>query len=364
MKHMKIALSILLIATFVFAGAVQAQDDGHQTVGIVMISTRLEPTIEFFLAELAERGYIEGDIDEVWAELLEARIIEQEAITVIFPPPIGEDLESLPEVIQSVIDAGVDVILASSRPEAVAIRAITDEIPVVFMLGADPVGAGLVESLTEPGGNVTGITASRYQGRSLQFLLEIDPSIERVYHAYRPDDLLGVFALEAMQEVAVSLDVEIVTHEFSDVDGLLQAIREIPEDIDAIVLSSDQQNYEPQVLMGWIGAANRLHVGMAVFAVAEAPGLLVGYGPDFNGNAVLAAGMVDEILQGADPADMPVLNSEYALMVNLGVAQSLGIDIPRAVLRQADVIIRPAAEEMEAEATPEATEETDGASDD
>jgi putative ABC transport system substrate-binding protein len=105
----------------------------------------------------------------------------------------------------------------------------------------------------------------------------------------------------------------------------------------------------------------RLQAGISIAAYAPVPGVLMGYGPDLAANSGTAAGMVDQILRGADPATMPILNSEYSLMVNMVVAESLGIDIPRGILRQAGLIMR---NTDEPEATDAATEEVDEASDD
>ncbi len=341
MKHLKTFLIVFAVITLFVSGTVHAQDDEEYTIGIFLLSSQLESVVEPFIGELIELGYIEGDIEEIWTELLESRSFEQGNVTIIFPPAIDEDEESIPEVVQSLIDAGVDVIFTPFQADAAAIHPFNDEIPMVFGTSDDPVGVGLVEDLTEPGGNVTGITSRDYHGMRLQLLLEIDPSIERVYYPYNPDKTSSVSALEEIEAVAEAEGLEIVTYEFSDAAGVMQAIQNIPDDVDAIFMSADLENFSPQTMGAWIATSMRVKVGISLPAYAEVPGALMGYGPDLAKNGILAARQVDQILRGADPAVMPVQNSEYALMVNLMAAAVLEIDVPRSILRRANLIMRP-----------------------
>lgn len=342
MKYFKTLLITVAILIFAVSGAAYAQDDGEShTIGIIVLNSQLESTAYTFLTEMAELGYIEDDIDNLLAELAETGYVEQEKDTFIYDMQLAEDVERLPEVIQSMIDAEVDVIFTPTQQEAVFVKTLNDEVPIVFGIGADPVGVGLVESLTEPGGNVTGIAAVGYNGRRMQLLAEIDPTIERVYYAYDPTKSASVNALEEIEVVAESLDIEIVAQETRNLEDVLEAIENIPEDIDAIFISTDVMMYDPLAWSGWVTASMRLKAGISIAAYADFPGILMGYGPDITANAAQAARLVDQILRGADPADIPVENAEYALIINLETAMALEIDIPRGVLRQADAIVRP-----------------------
>ena len=340
MKHTKIVLITIAILIFSLSGTVFAQDDESYTIGVFVLNSQFAAGVGPFLNEMAELGYIEGDVEEFLSELTEFRYAEQDGFAVIFPPPIDGDMESIPEVVQSLLDAQVDVIFTPTQADAAAVMEFNDEIPIVFAVGADPIGIGIVESLNEPGGNVTGIASLSYQGRRMQILLEIDPTIERVLYPYNPEKTAAVNGLQEIEEVAESLGIEIVTQEFVDLAGLLEVIQNTPEDIDSVFLSTDLEHFETLAFVNWIGVSTRLKVGVSLPAYAAVPGFLMGYGPNLDANGILAAHQVDEILRGADPAIMPVQNSEYGLMVSLIAAEALDIDIPRSILRQAEIIMR------------------------
>lgn len=320
MKQIPILLMVIVIA--LSAGTAFAQDDDMPTVGIVSFREMYSVTIDSFIDGMTDLGYV-----------------EDEDIVYIRAETIEDDSEVQRESIQDVIDAGVDVILAVDEREAVVVRELTDSIPIVFGTSNDPIGAGLVDDLTEPGGNATGVVAmTGVSGRRLQLLVEIDPTIERVYIPRTPENLGAETQLAEMEAVAESLEIELVVEDIADLPTLIQTITTL-EGIDAIFLMSGDRLSQTASLH-WFGASMRLQAGLSIELFGRVPGVLMGYGPSTLANAQLAAAMVDQILRGADPAEMPVQNAETGLMINLEIAQGLGIDVPRGVLRQAELIIR------------------------
>jgi putative ABC transport system substrate-binding protein len=323
MKHLKTGIFMLLIFTLTISGAAYAQENDSYTIGILNITGRLQDAAVGFMDGMTELGYIEG-----------------ENVRYLYDGPL-EDLDSdqWPEMAQALVDADVDLLFATSGDEAQILQELTDTIPIVFSLSSDPIGAGLVESFTDPGGNITGIETAHYHERRLQLLLEMDPSIELVYYPYNPEGTGVEEMLAGLEEMADQLEIQLVTAAFTDVASVREALEDMPEDADAVFFSPEGLLF--QYLPDWVEAAMQLQAGISIPAYLPMPGILMGYGPDPFAGGEQAAGMVDRILRGADPADLPVESAEYFLMVNLETAEMIGIDLPRGILRQADLIVRP-----------------------
>lgn len=323
MNRTKIVLIFAVVMVALVAGSIQAQDDDVATVGIVAFQPMYQQMIDSFIEAMAGLGYVVG-----------------ENITYVYEGFPGDDLEIQRETAQMIIDAEVDVILAVNEQEAVLVRELTDTVPIVFGMSNDPVTVGLVEDLTEPGGNATGIVVlPGITGRRLQLLWEICPTLERIYVPLTAENTTGEAQLAELAMIAEPLEIELVVEEIGDMESLLEAIATLPEDIDAIFLLSGDR-LSQRASLPWFGASVRHRAGLSIEVYGRVPGVLMGYGPSTLGNTRQAARMVNQILNGADPAQIPVQNAESALMINLEVAHGLGIDIPRAALRQAELIIR------------------------
>jgi putative ABC transport system substrate-binding protein len=333
MKYIRVALIIIGTVLFLVSGIALAQDDESVTVGIVAFREDYVVMIDSFVQRMAELGYVEG-----------------ENITYFRGGTAETDTEMQHAIVQEVVEAGVDLIFVPNEPEAVVVHEFTDTIPTVFAMAGDPVGSGLVDDLTRPGRNFTGVAMlSGFTARRLQLLKEVDPTVEQVYIPYVLDNLTGESQLAEMEEIAEALGIELVVGEIADREGMLEAIATLPEDIDAIFFFSGEQ-LSQSTYPQWFAASVRLRAGLCIPIYGRIPGVLMGYGPDVLVNATLAADIADLILRGADPADVPVQNAESALMVNLQMAQGLGIEVPRAALRQAGIIMR-AGDEDEPEET-------------
>jgi putative tryptophan/tyrosine transport system substrate-binding protein len=326
MKHIKTVLTAITILIFVVTGTAFAQDNGATyTVGILNLYPELGNAVVGFKDGMDELGYVEGEnITYVYDETL----------------PFGElDQDEIIEAAQALVDADVDLLFASSGDEAAILMELTSDIPIVFSLSSDPVGVGLVESLTEPGGNATGIETGGFHERRLQLMVEIDPTIAKVYYPYYPEGTGAEDMLQGLLETAEDLDIELVIAEFTDVDSVQAAIEDIPDDIDAIFFSPEGLLF--QFFPDWVGVSMQLQAGISIPAYMPMPGVLMGYGPDPSTGGQQASKIVDRILMGADPSDMPVQSAEYFLMVNLETAMVIDLDISRGILRQANMIVRP-----------------------
>jgi putative tryptophan/tyrosine transport system substrate-binding protein len=233
-----------------------------------------------------------------------------------------------------------DVILASATPSVQALQQATRTVPIVFAIVADPVGAGFVDSLARPGGNVTGFTPFEYgmSGKWLELLKEIAPRVTRV--AVLRDLTIGLGQLGAIQSVAPSLGVELTPVGVRDAGEIERAVGAFARGSNGgVIVTASTSAIIHRELITTLAARNKLPaVYYERFWVAG--GGLMSYGPDFRDQFRRAAGYVDRILKGEKPGDLPVQTpTKYELVVNLKTARTLSIDIPTTVLARADEVI-------------------------
>jgi putative ABC transport system substrate-binding protein len=293
------------------------------TIGVINTVPDLDDTFGGFKEGMTESGYIEG-----------------ENITYLYEGA-SSDLDRLDSVAQGLVGADVDLILSITTPATQAAQRATagTDIPVVFVPVTDPVGAGLVDSLGHPGGNITGVTFGAQEGRRLEWLIQVVPTIEQIYAPYNPGDRSAVLALKTASEAAAILDVELITCEVSTPEQVAAAFENIPEEADAIFFLPD--SLVSTRMPDHVETAIRLQLptsGANIEAVKN--GALASYGMEQRSSGEKAARLADQILQGIKPADLPVETAEFYSAINLKTAEAIGVDISDEVLLQADIIIR------------------------
>ena len=235
-----------------------------------------------------------------------------------------------------------DVILASGVAALGPLMEATRTVPIVFPLAADPVGAGLVESLARPGGNVTGFAAPdyRFSGKWLELLKEIAPGVTRAAVIRDPAISAGMGMFGAIQSMAPSLGLEV-----SSIN--VRAAGEIERAIGAFARSSKgglivtpsglATTYRDLIVT--LAARHKLPTVYHARHFVAAGGL-GSYGVDEIGQYRRAAGYVARILKGEKPADLPVQEpTKYELVINLKTAKALGLEIPPTLLTRADEVI-------------------------
>ena len=321
-RQYMVAIALLMVLGS-FLSDCGAGEPDIRTIGVINIVPDLDNTLEGFKEGMTELGYIEG-----------------ENATYIYEGPTV-DIDRLDAVAQGLVETGVDLILSITTPATrAAQRATADtDIPVVFVPVTDPVGAGLVDSLRQPGGNITGVTFGVQEGRRLEWLVRIVPTIEKIYIPYNPKDQSPVLALETVSATAAELGIEIITHRVRTPEEIMAVVENIPEEADAILLLPD--SLVSTRLPDLIKAAVELRLPTSgANTEAVKAGLLTSYGMEQVSSGKQAARLADQIFQGAKPADLPVETAEFYLAINLRTAEAIGLQIPDEILSQADIIIR------------------------
>ena len=234
-----------------------------------------------------------------------------------------------------------DVILASGVVSLAALQTRRD-VPIVFTLAPDPVGAGFVESLAKPGGNVTGFMQFEYSlsGKWLELLKEIAPTITRAAVLRDPAISAGVGQFAVIQAVAPAIGIDvrpIDVREGAEIERGVSAFARVPNG--GLIVTAAPGTTTHRELIAQVAARNKLP-SVGPFRSFVESGGLVSYGANLGEQFRRAASYVDRILKGERPADLPVqAPTKYELLINLKTAKALGVTIPPAVLARADQVI-------------------------
>jgi putative ABC transport system substrate-binding protein len=223
-----------------------------------------------------------------------------------------------------------------------ALQQTTRAVPIVFVIVIDPVGAGFVESLARPGGNVTGFSLFEYglSGKWLELLKEIMPGMTRAAVLRDPAVGSGVGQYAIIQAVAPSLGVElrpIDARDPGEIERAVTAFARLPNG--GLIIVGAPAAVVHRNLIITLAARHQLPAVYPIPYFARSGGL-ISYGPDSIDPYRRAAGYVDRILKGEKPADLPVqAPTKYELVINLKTAKALGLEIPPPVLARADEAI-------------------------
>ena len=309
---------VFIITSLLLAGC--GENQKTYKIGVINLSQNQDATVKGFQEGMTELGYIEG-----------------ENVTYLYEGATNS-IDKLDSVAQSLVAADVDLILSVTTPATQAAQRTTDgtDIPVVFVPVTDPVGAGIVESLRNPSGNITGITFGLQEARRLGWLIQVVPTIKDIYIPYNPEDRSAVLALKTVRAAATELDVELIMREARNPEEVVAAVENIPEEADAIFLLPDSV----------VGAHTTEFVELQLPTSSPNPealethDILTSYGWKRTAAGKQAARLADQIFQGVKPADLPVETAEFYLAINLKTAEAIGLDISDEILLQADIIIR------------------------
>jgi putative ABC transport system substrate-binding protein len=254
----------------------------------------------------------------------------------------GGSAENMRKYAAELTTLGPDIILAHSSAAVAPLKQATRTIPIVFTIVADPVGAGFVDSLARPGGNITGFTNFEYSmgGKWLELLKEIDPRVARVAVLRESAIAAGVGQFGAIRSVAPALGVELRPVDIRDAGEIERDLTAFAQGGNGgLIITGSPAATVYRDLIITLAAKHRLPaIYNSRFYVTS--GGLAAYGPNFVDQFRRAASYVDRILRGEKPADLPVqAPTKYDLLINLKTAKALGLDVPATVLARADEVI-------------------------
>jgi len=318
-------LAILLLASIHLAEAQQAKKGPRIGFLSGFSSSSDRERFEAFRQGLRELGYVEGQ--NVFVEYRYA----------------GSNVDEYPKLAAELVSFKVDLIVVGGGSSlARAAKETTKTIPIVMTGGSDPVGAGLVASLARPGGNITGLTAitAELAGKRLELLKETLPRLTRVGVLWNPTDQGSAQGLKEIEIAAPTLGLEIQSLQVRSPSNFESAFKAaIAGQARALqVLGSGLINSHRNRIVEF-ATKNRLPTMFADAADVEAGGLM-SYGPALPDHYRRAAVYIDKILKGAKPADLPVEQpTKFELIINLKIANALGLTVPRLLLAQADEVI-------------------------
>jgi putative ABC transport system substrate-binding protein len=279
--------------------------------------------VEALRTGLRALGYVEGHntvVEFRWAE---------------------EKYDRLPTLAAELVRLEVDVLVTHSTPGTLAAKRATTTIPIVMVHSGDAVAAGLVASLSRPGGNITGSVFFNPEicAKRLELLKEAFPLTNQVAVLLNPDNPINRPALEAMEITARSIKVELRKLEARGPNEFESAFSTIAQRrVDAVTINEDS------MLIANVGAvaelAARMRLPSAGFDRFAEAGGLIEYGVNFLQMYRRAAVFVDKILKGAKPADIPIEGAtKFEVVINMKTAKALGVTFPTPILLRADRVI-------------------------
>jgi putative ABC transport system substrate-binding protein len=232
-----------------------------------------------------------------------------------------------------------DIVTAGNA--TLEVQRATSTIPIVSAITADPVGAGLVASLSRPGGNVTGLSVQRTDtaGKRLEILREVVPGLGRLAILANVGFPDSVQEMDEVQGAANTLGLATAKLEVRRAEDIAAAFEVLKSGADALYVCSDALVNANRIRINTLALAARLPTMHGVREFVEAGGLM-SYGPDYPDLFRRTADLVDKILRGAKPSDLPVEQpTKFDLVVNLTTAKALGLEVPPTLLARADEVI-------------------------
>jgi putative ABC transport system substrate-binding protein len=294
------------------------------TIGFLGAATASawHPWTAVFVQRLGELGWIEGRtvaIEYRWAEGRPERYAEIAA-----------------QFVRRKVDVVVTVESAAS-----AVKQATSVIPIVFALANDPVEGGLVASLSRPGGNVTGLSiqGTDLAGKRSELLREIRPDLRRLAILANVGHRESVLEMDQVQATVRSLGIEVAKLEIRRAEDISPAFESLKGQADALYVVASALIAANRTRIITFALSARLPTSFNTREYVEA-GALMSYGPNFLDQFRRTAEIVDKILRGAKPADIPIEQpTKFDLVINLSTAKALDLDIPTTLLARADEVI-------------------------
>ena len=285
----------------------------------------MEPTVQkAWLEGLRKHGWIDGR-------------------NLIIEYRYAPSQDRLPAFAAELVALSPELLIAGNPQAAVALKSATTSIPIVFGAVADPVGIGLVQSLSHPGGNITGLAAvvPGFSGKIIEILREMVPTASKIAIFVNPGDATHrLIVAEELPQVARNLGVALPVVEATTAEELDIAFASAAaQHADAINVFGDPLTVNNASRVIALAANHRLPA-IYIFRLFATNGGLMSYGPDLADLFLRAGGYVDKILKGEKPSDLPVeFPTKFELVINRKTANALGLTVPPMLLVQANEVI-------------------------
>jgi putative ABC transport system substrate-binding protein len=312
------------VATWSVAARAQQASKVWRLGSLSPASSGQSDNLKAFVQALNDLGYVDGKNIQ-----FERRVADG-------------NLDRLPVLAAELVRTNVDVILAESSFAVEAARAATKTIPIVMTGVGNPVGSGFVKSISQPGGNITGLTNDSIEVSSkyLEYLRAAVPNLVRVGVLIDPKHPNHPTVLKQVQVTAQAIGASISAIELrsaSDIDAALHLVQQ--DGLDALIVPPDPTFPIIYHQIAEFAISNRLPTMFGQRRGVEAGGLM-GYEPNLIDMYKRAAALVDKILNGAKPADLPVeFPTRFQFIINLKTAKALDLTVPPALLTSADELI-------------------------
>jgi putative ABC transport system substrate-binding protein len=279
-----------------------------------------------------------GRIDGVREGLRERGLIEGQHFVIEYV--LAQSAAKISDAAAELVRRRVDVIVASGTPSVLPARDAAGQIPVVFVATLDPVATGLVASLSKPGGNITGTTSISGDviAKRLQMTRELLPKLTRIAILVRESSPTAAQYVQESRTAARNLSIELqieTERDPKDLEGIFVAVR----GSSALVVADDAEFTALRTRIAELALRSQLPTVSGLREMAEAGGLMA-YGASFRELYRRAASQVHKILQGINPADLPVEQPiKFEFVLNMRTAKALGLTVPSSLLALADEVI-------------------------
>lgn len=294
----------------------------HHVVGILSIAPKHNEIIAGFKKGMAAYGYLEG-----------------KNVSYVFQGPL-KSKEKLDDALAYLLSQNIDLLFSLSTPATKKAKKalLGSGIPIVFTPVLFPQKSGIVDSLARPGGNITGVRVGGSAAKGLGWLQAIAPAVKDLFVPTLKGDITGNQVFADLRRAAPELGIKVHGVILSSPDELAGVMAALPANIDAIWMVNSSL-FSPY-LEQFVQAAIRHKLPLVAATSLQRVGVLLTYGKDTFRVGEQASRLAHKILQGVDPAELPVEIAQFFLGIDLQAAQAIGLEIPEDILNQADFIVR------------------------